>query len=307
MRIRMRPYAGEADQAQMSALVHAHPAGNIHIADLPYRLSSWAFDDPGNVGLWEDGAGNLLAWAVLQTPFSAIDYAYRPDVRDYGIHPMILTWAVARAGAVVGTANGRPAWYAAVFAGQTDRQGDLERAGFVRQAGWSQVLLDRPAAGPVPPACLPDGFTVRPLAGLSEVAAYTELHRVALGSENMTAAWRARTLARPAYIADLDLVVVAPDGRLAAFCVGWLDRHGPDGAVLGQVEPLGVHPDFQGQGLGWAVLLEGLRRMPAHGATRLLVETDTYRDAAFGLYQSAGFRVAQEIWVYGRDFLPGAV
>jgi mycothiol synthase len=290
----------------MSDLAHAHPAGNIHIADLPYRLSSWAFDDPGNIGLWEDGAGHLLAWAVLQTPFWAIDYAYRPDVRDYGIHPMILTWAVARAGAVVGTANGRPAWYAGVRADQADRQGDLERAGFVRQANWSQVFMARPGAAPVPPADLPAGFTVRPLAGPAEATAYTEVHRAAFGSENMTAAWRARTLARPEYIADLDLVVVAPDGRLAAFCVGWLDRHGLDGTVLGQVEPLGVHPDFQGQGLGRAVLVEGLRRMQAHGATRLVVETDTYRDAAFSLYQAAGFRVAHDIWVYGREFTPGA-
>ncbi|HEX6605648.1 MAG TPA: GNAT family N-acetyltransferase [Chloroflexia bacterium] len=306
MRIRMRPYAGEADQQRMSDLVHAAPAGNIHLADLPYRLSSWAFDDPGNIGLWEDGTGHLLAWAVLQTPFWAIDYAYRPDVGDYGIHPMILTWAVAHAAAVVGTANGRPAWYVSVFADQADRQGDLERAGFVRQADWSQVLMERPAAELVPPAILPDGFTVRPLAGPAEAAAYTELHRAAFRSENMTAAWRARTLARREYIADLDLVVVAPDGRLAAFCVGWLDRHGPGSTVLGQVEPLGVHPDFQGQGLGRAVLLEAMRRMQAHGATRLVVETDTYRDTAFGLYQSVGFGVAHDIWVYGRAFTAAA-
>jgi len=306
MHIRMRPYAGQADRRRMADLVRAHPAGNIHITDLPYRLSSWAFDDPGNIGLWEDGAGNLLAWAVLQTPFWSIDYADRPDVRDFGIHPMILTWAIARAQAVAGTPDGHPAWFVSVRADQTDRQGDLERAGFVRQADWSQVFMERPAAEPVPPAVLPEGFTVRPLAGPSEVAAYAELHRAAFGSANMTAAWRARTLVQPEYLPDLDLVVAAPDGRLAAFCVGWLDRQGPDGTVLGQVEPLGVHPDFQGQGLGRAVLLESLRRMQEHGATLLTVETDTYRDAAFALYQSAGFRVAHDIWVYRRDFTAGA-
>lgn len=36
---------------------------------LPYRLSSWALDDPANNALCEDEHGELLAWAVLQAAF----------------------------------------------------------------------------------------------------------------------------------------------------------------------------------------------------------------------------------------------
>ena len=64
-----REYRGTPYQALMHALVHADPAAHLHVADLPYRLGSWAFDHPDNVSLWFDGDGQLGAWAVLQTPF----------------------------------------------------------------------------------------------------------------------------------------------------------------------------------------------------------------------------------------------
>ena len=311
MIIRMRPYAGAANQAAMAALVRAHPGDNVHVLDLPYRLSSWAFDDPATVGLWEDGAGRLLAWAVLQTPFWSLDYAYDPAVGDYGIHPQILTWARDRAAALAATPAGRPAWFVSVRAGQSARLGDLERAGFTRQDTlpvdpWAQVLLARPGEAPVAPAPLPPGFTIRPLAGAGEAGACAALHRAAFGSPNMTAAWRARILQRPEYIPELDLVVVAPEGRLAAYCLCWWAAQGPDGPPAGQVEPLAVHPDFQRQGLGRALLAEEFRRLQARGAVSILVETDDYRDAAFAIYEATGFRLAQRLAVWRLDVPAGA-
>ena len=71
-------YCGEADRARMLSLVQAHPAENIHVIDLPYRLCSWALDSPANVALWESEQGELLAWAVLQSPFWSLDYALHP-------------------------------------------------------------------------------------------------------------------------------------------------------------------------------------------------------------------------------------
>lgn len=58
-----RVYTGEADKQAMIELVYAHPAGNLRVVDLPYRLSSWALDDPQNARLWFDAAGRLAAWA----------------------------------------------------------------------------------------------------------------------------------------------------------------------------------------------------------------------------------------------------
>ncbi len=117
----------------------------------------------------------------------------------------------------------------------------------------------------------------------------------------MTVDWRARVLQRPEYIPRLDLVVEGPNGELAAFCVCWIAPTGHGNSPVGQVEPLGVHPEYQKMGLGRAVLLEGVRRMQSHGATTMIVETDDFRDAAVGLYQAAEVGVRQKILVHRFD------
>jgi ribosomal protein S18 acetylase RimI-like enzyme len=107
-------------------------------------------------------------------------------------------------------------------------------------------------------------------------------------------------LQHPDYVPDLDLVVTAPDGRLAAFCVCWLDRHGPE--PIGQIEPLGCQADFRNSVLGRVALTEGLRRLLAHGAKMIFVETDNWRNTAFRLYESVGFDVVRDVLVYRKDY-----
>src|SRR5512135_2699070 len=74
-----RGLLGEADQEQMSALARCFPEANLHVVDLPYRLSTWALDDPQNARLWFIGNQQLVAWAILQPPFWTIDYVLHPD------------------------------------------------------------------------------------------------------------------------------------------------------------------------------------------------------------------------------------
>jgi hypothetical protein len=275
MRFRERPFSGESHVRAMLDLAALSPHDNLHVVDLPYRFSSWALDDPRNAALWMDSRGRLAAWAVLQTPFWAIDSAVRSGA-EADLFSRVLDWANARASAVVGTLYARSTWYVHVFADQVERCRRLEQAGFACQAdvgedSWSRVLLERTSPPPEGAPTAP-GFTIRPLAGTSEVDAYVELHRAAFDSTNMTSAWRERTLCRPEYVRDIDLVALAPDGRLAAFCVGWLLRGRQS---MGQIEPLGVRQGFREAGLGHAILYENLRRLARLGAATVLVETDT--------------------------------
>lgn len=299
MNVISRAYQTETDKLLMAALARRHAADHLHVIDLPYRLSSWALDDPENVRLWFDAQGNLSAWAVLQTPFWAIDYVCPPQ--EATLHGEILAWADERARQALATSYGHPCWFINAFADQTERIHDLEYAGFACQAdvgedSWSKVWMRRQGDLPVKNYRLPAGFSVRPLAGQSEVGAYVELHRATFESKNMTVEWRGRALQHSAYHPDLDVVVVAPDGCLAAFCIGWLD------GTRGQIEPLGCHADFRHYALGRVALAETLRRLQAAGATEIYVETDNYRNTALALYEHLGFEVIRDVWVYRKDY-----
>jgi ribosomal protein S18 acetylase RimI-like enzyme len=285
----------------MAALVEAFPEHNLHVIDLPYRLCSWALDEPANIGLWFSAQGELRAWAVMQTPFWCIDFVLHPA--EQALYPRLLAWAEQRATALVTSHFGRPAWFVHVPGGPTrpkTPQPALEAAGFVPQADlaenpWSMVFMQY-AGQHLPDSKSPAGFSIRPLEGQSEVEGYVACHQAAFQSDNMRSGWRTRTLSHPAYQPDLDLVAVDAAGRVAGFCIGWLNAQG------GQIEPMGVHPDFRGRGLGRALLSELVRRLQSRVPDRIFVATDDFRDAAFALYKSIGFRVIEPVWVYRKDW-----
>ena len=306
MKISQRAFSRDDAKQQMSALVHQFPSDNLHLVDLPYRFSSWAFDEPSNVMVWLAPDHTLAAWAVLQTPFWTIDYACNPEGFPQQ-HAWILDWADRRARQVLDSPYGRPSWYVNVFSHQAERIVDLERAGFacqsnVGETSWSKVFMSRARHAPLPTHALPAGYRIRPLGGAREVAAYVELHQAVFQSKNMTEAWRRRVLQHPEYHPLLDLVAEDPTGHQAAFCIGWFDAQGPDNHPSGQIEPLGVHAAHRKLGLGQAILCEGVRRLHEMGAEQVFVETDNYRDAAFNLYESAGFRVREDVLVYRKDY-----
>jgi mycothiol synthase len=301
-----RPYTGGDDRQRMVALASAHPEQSVHQVDLPYRLSSWALDDANNVALWSNMEGRLVAWAVMQTPFWAVDYVYEPGL-DPDLHRRILAWADERARQLVGTPDGRPAWFVSVLRGQEDRIGDLEAMGFACQAAapkdpWSDVLLWCPVSTPLQRVSPPEGYVIRPLRGAEEVPAYVALHRSVFESSAMTVEWRLRTLECPQYLPDLDLVMVAPGDALVAFCIGWVGIDAED-RRRGQIEPLGVRADRRRQGLGRAILSEALRRLRHHDVSGTLIQTEAYRGPALSLYESVGFRAMRDVWIYRKDYV----
>jgi mycothiol synthase len=299
--VTLRSLKNEQEKMQMLSLAKQYAEENLHVGDLLYRLGSWALDDPANVALWFD-QDELVAWAVLQTPWWTIDYVCAPDYISR-LHREIIAWADERAKAALDTPYGHPVWFIMAFSGQSERIRDLEGAGYACQAdvgedSWSKVLLCRSVQTPVRDIQPPDGFTVRPLAGEAEVEKYVELHQAVFESKNMTVDWRRRTLKFPGYLPELDLIVEAPDGRLGAFCICWFDKE----RKTGHVEPLGSLQEFRRYALGLVALSQGLRRLQAMGAEKIYVETDDYRDTAFRLYQSFGFEVIQKVLVFRKEF-----
>jgi mycothiol synthase len=66
-------------------------------------------------------------------------------------------------------------------------------------------------------------------------------------------------------------------------------------------EPVGTHPDFQGHGLGKAVMAEGLRRMQAAGMRRASLVFNPTNVAARALYMSMGFRASRYFVGYRKE------
>lgn len=104
----------------------------------------------------------------------------------------------------------------------------------------------------------------------------------------------------PQYINDLDLVAVAPDGQLAAFCIGWLNT----ARTVAQIEPCGVHPKFERLGLGRAIVHACLGQMQAHGAATAVVHCETDNSPTFALYTGAGFCSAFTFSAWAKTFAP---
>lgn len=294
MTITQRIYKDISDLAHMVALVYAHPDQFLHVVDLPYRLSSWSLDEAQNGCLWENERGDLVAWAVIQFPWLELDYIVQPAFPE--LESEVFAWAAKRAQAIAVETAEPFTLYIALRADRVRQPGLLENNSFTQAEDARMVYLSRSLDQPLTPTALLNGFTVRPLAGASEVETYVDLHRAAFDSKYMTVGWRQRTLIMPQYNPALDLLIIAPDSRPVAFCIGWIYD------IVGQIEPLGVHPDFQGLGLGRAILNAGLLRLQEQGAHMALIDSWSGNDAARKLYESDGFQAAYESVVFYRQF-----
>jgi mycothiol synthase len=273
-----------------------HPEQSFHVIDLPYRLCSPAAQDFDNVRIWVDEKGELIGFAVVQLPFSTVDYVVQPQFEH--LKDSMLQWATSRLEAV---AKLRGEGFGFLLDSRVEDDANALKHDFVLD-DWHMRNLALPLSHPLETPVIPEGFEIRLLN--SDANGYVELHRAAFNTKNMSVDWRERTLKHPIYCPDLDLVAVNGDGKLIAFCIGWVCEI--NGQKVGQIEPVGVLPEFQKMGLGRAILLENLRRMRESGVETILVDAESYNPASQHLYERAGFRDVSRVVKYFRWFEPTA-
>jgi ribosomal protein S18 acetylase RimI-like enzyme len=135
---------------------------------------------------------------------------------------------------------------------------------------------------------LPDGFRLRTMADYGDYSSRAAAHRSAFAPSRFRDDVYARVRETWPYRADLDCVVEAPDGSVAAFTLAWLD----EANGLGELEPVGTHEGYLRRGLGRAVNLFALRRLREEGAREALVACrgDEAYPIPCRLYESVGFR-----------------
>ena len=160
--------------------------------------------------------------------------------------------------------------------------------GYVRSKWNAEHMRRRSSSKPIPESVPKNGYNIRALGDESELPARSWLswkvfHPDEPDEKYQGWQWYKNVQRVPLYNPELDIVAVAPDGELAAFCTVWMDNV-THTAVF---EPVGTHPAHQKRGLGKAVMSEGLRRAQNLGAT--LATVSSYSTGAHALYKSMGF------------------
>jgi ribosomal protein S18 acetylase RimI-like enzyme len=246
-------------------------------------VESWG-DGPleGSVFIWETPDGRL--GAVLNQEGKGNAYLQvHPAWRSPALEAEMLD--VAEAHLAMPDAQGHPTLCAWADAGDALRQALLLSRGYIRQ-GDPEIQHHRDLTAPVPEAPLPAGFTVRALSQdelpARAYASWQAFHpgEPDAGYDALGWQWYLDIQRCPLYRRDLDLVVEAPNGDLAAFCGLWYD----DVTRSAYIEPVATHPDYQRRGLAKAMLCEGQRRAQRLGAT--LASVTGYSTAANALYSA---------------------
>lgn len=240
---------------------HADPA-HIHNAPL------WFVDDVLAGFLWPSG--------------NNADLLIHPAHRE--LVPVMLAWAEAN----LATADGDspPSVNTWALAQDTGRITLLENRGYTRTDNHL-VFHTADLRRSIPAPDLPPGFTIRAFDGEGEIEARVDVHRSAFHPSRMTVEKHRRVMASPTYRQARDLMVIAPDGAPAAYCIVWVDAVNR----FGVFEPVGTHQEYRRLGLARAVLLHGQRLLQALDAEVAHVYAAGGNVASMALYPAAGFAV----------------
>lgn len=293
MTVHLRSYQ-PADLARLLETLGAWNAatggcGLLHPGDVVHGMANGLRGrDPANFyELAEDERGNLLGMAMVYRPsLAGFDVCVAPDQRGSPAEQALVDWAEARAWAVMQAANvANETVNSDVMDCDPVRRQLLEARGY-RDTGPSHIHTNRSLRGALPDMPLPHGYTFSTAAEFGNPDAIGSCHASAFGSSWPPGTYAA-VLATPGFDASRELLVIAPDGRPAAFTVWWPDPV----SRIGLFEPVGCAAEFQRRGLTRALLFEGMRRMQAAGMTTAAVNHELPEEnaASAGLYASIGF------------------
>ena len=243
--------------------------------------------------LWQQD-GELVGFAFVND-YSAIRFEIDPAHRSRHLENEIIAWGITcvqKCNAATGQNNSLNASFKATHSWQIDL---LERHGFVRDE-FRTLEYGRSLHTPIMPHPLPSGFSLRCVAGEHEVAQLVTLHHAAFGTKNMTEAHRLAIMQAPRYERGLDLVSVAPNGALAAFCICGVED-GDDAEQIGFTDPIGTHPDYQRRGLAKAMVTAGLHLLKERDLFNVQLGTGSNNVPMQRLAESLGFTcISEKIW-----------
>ena len=288
-----RLYTGPDDLQQLITWVQqTRPQSRIHDYPSPADLRELvAFPDVlAYLRLWHNEAGQLAAFAFVDA-YHNLNFELDWTASTPALETSLVNWGITCRRRSAAADESPLTLDASSPATHPDRLAFLERHGFIAQP--TTVLgLSRSLALPIPEPSLPPGFSLRHArTDSAELASWVALHRAAFGTQHMTIAHRQAMISDPEYDPTLDLLIIAPDGRLAAYCVGSIKANTHTGQREGFTDPVATHPDFQGRGLAKAILLAGMHRLQARGVEIVLLGTSSENKAMLAAAHAVGFHI----------------
>lgn len=275
------------------------PCVFLHIGDIPHRLFN-GFRERYPLGdvvrLWFAG-DTLIAFVMIQPVDGTYEALIAPALRGTAYERDIHRWAY-RATRTWLDRLGKADTPIITDAADCDPHtvAMLTGLGFTPENQPWLVTYTRLLAVPIPEVALPEGFTIRGAQGDADAEQLAAVHSSAFDSNWTADLYRDEVMHKPGYIAENERVVVAPDGRFAAFCLLWLD----DVNHSGLFEPVGTHADFQRRGLGKALMADCLHWLHSRGMQIAYVTSERDNPASNALYQKLGFSPQIQFTAYSR-------
>jgi GNAT superfamily N-acetyltransferase len=293
MNLQIRTYCDAGDLMLINALLSAGSAAGlpcyyIHTGDLSWWLHSPLMSEADRaevLRLWFAG-DKLMAWGIFED--NSFDFFVHPEIYGSDAHGKLLQLMQAEVTRTQQNAVRKTSW---ISPEDTFLNGFFASHGYQRATDHYVHL--RRTLGEDAGAPLPAGYVLRYCSDATGVLARSQALHGAFGSQRPWEPYlaRVRTFSQtPVFVPANNLVIVAPDGRGAAACTVWTDVD----SGVGLFEPVGTHPDFQGKGLGKALMAAGLRRLREAGMRSAIVSTPHDNAAAIGLYLVAGFELSFE-------------
>ncbi|MBX0329172.1 GNAT family N-acetyltransferase [Oscillochloris sp. ZM17-4] len=300
MNLTHRPFSDD-DMPRVQAAVSgwirdAGVCGYGHIGYLPHRIYAILRGRAAGdlVRVWEDG-DQVAGVAVCGMFDAAFDVLACPACRGGAIEVAMLEDAAALTLRAVRSLDpARAEVITDVYGCDTIRRRLLAQIGFTQYRQWDDIA-ERDLSARIADAPAPAGFTIRP--ARSDDAAGLAVARNDTFDDSWTAAQYREMAARlPGQLPEREIVAVAPDGRIAAFAVLWLDQVNRTGLF----EPVGVAPAFRRLGLARAVMTGAMGELRRLGAETAVISYDATNLAARALYRSLGFQKTGETLGYRR-------
>ena len=291
-----------AQAALMAWVAERGHCNYLHKGDIGHRLFSGnsRYDPADVMRLWLDESGEIHAFAVLDLPWDAFDLQVAPSLWLSDLHIEIFD-CCERETLRLSERNGKSVKEIVI---EVDSCDPAYRA-FVEARGYQfakhSLSLTRHDLERLPGAELPAGFRFQD-AEAEDAARLADVH-----NHSFTNKWSAESYGRVFQSPHMEreIVVVAPDGRFAAFTNIWIDD--VNRSLL--FEPVGTHSDFRRRGLGKALMAHVLKRMRAERGiicAYVCHEPAAENPASAALYASVGFKKVHEIHDYKKSVLPPA-